>query len=169
MLRLPEFWVRAAGRTSPNMPISWSSVPTRVEMWARDVKQDVDPPDLWAEIQRDRELLMGARYEEVANTPFNESEQTEIAKHLHEITDYLKNNHELSDAEKHALDETRDYLEDAARRLGRIDWRNAVVGALLGTVLGAAVPQEPVRQMLVMLFRSVAHLLGHPFPELPSG
>lgn len=81
----------------------------------------------------------------------------------------MKNKYELDEDQKRALEETRAYLEDAARRLGRVDWRTAVAGALLATVVGAMLPPEPVRDMLVMLFRSLGHLLGHPLPGLPSG
>ncbi len=44
-----------------------------------------------------------------------------------------------------------DYLQDAASRMGRIDWRNAVTGVLLGTVVNAALPGDAVRDALLTL------------------
>jgi uracil-DNA glycosylase family 4 len=40
-------------------------VEERVQRWARDVKRDVDTPDIWADLQREREILTGARYDGV--------------------------------------------------------------------------------------------------------
>lgn len=56
----------------------WPTVEERVERWARDVQRDVDTPDLLAELQRQREILTGTRYEEIGNTPFTSEEQAEI-------------------------------------------------------------------------------------------
>ena len=50
------------------LPTFWVQVEQRVEGWAKDVKADVGTPDLWAELQREREILTGARYDEVENT-----------------------------------------------------------------------------------------------------
>jgi hypothetical protein len=61
------------------------------------------------------------------------------------------------------------YLQDAAGRMGRIDWRNAVTGVLLGTIINAVLPGEVARDALLMLLRSVGHMFGHPIPELSAG
>lgn len=49
---------------------TWPTVEGRVETWSLKVKNDIDTPDLWAEIERAREILTGARYEDVENTQF---------------------------------------------------------------------------------------------------
>ena len=84
----------------------------------------------------------------------------------------MKNKYQLDEDQQRVLEETRVYLEDAARRLGRVDWRTAAAGAFLGAIVTAVLPPDQVREMLMMLMmlgRSLAHLLGHPFPTLPSG
>jgi len=67
----------------------WVQVEDRVRGWAEDVTADVDTPDLWAEVQRDREILTGARYEGVENTPFTADEQASIAEHLRRTSEYM--------------------------------------------------------------------------------
>ncbi len=69
----------------PYEAFTWTKVPERVQRWAEEVKHDVDTPDLWAELQREREILTGARYAAVENTLFTPDEQAEIAAQLQEI------------------------------------------------------------------------------------
>lgn len=40
-----------------NVSTSWPTVEERVERWAQDVQRDIETPDLWAELQREREIL----------------------------------------------------------------------------------------------------------------
>jgi len=79
----------------PYEAFTWPKVPEKVRLWAEEVKHDVDTPDLWAELRRQREILTGARYEVVENTPFTADEQAEIAKQLREIKEYVKKTYSL--------------------------------------------------------------------------
>jgi len=47
----------------------------QVQRWANQVKVDVETPDLWAELEREREMLMGARYEQAENKPLSSEDQ----------------------------------------------------------------------------------------------
>jgi hypothetical protein len=67
------------------------------------------------------------------------------------------------------LEAKLDYLAAAAGRLGRIDWREVFAGTMLTFVLTAALPPESARDILLTVLRSIGHILGHEFPELPSG
>jgi hypothetical protein len=133
--------------------LSWQAQMKHVERWLRAVKLDIEMPDLWAELQRETELLGATADEAIENTPFTPDEREEIAERLQEMRDYAK----------------RDYLAAAAGRLGRIDWRGLFVGTMLTFVLTAALPPESARHILLTVLRSIGHILGHEFPELPSG
>jgi hypothetical protein len=76
--------------SSPFDASTWATVPEKVERWARDVKRDVDTPDLWAEVQRAREILADVSYEEAENTAFTPAEQAEIATRLREIKEHVR-------------------------------------------------------------------------------
>jgi len=69
---------------------TWPTVEERIQRWAEEVKRDVETPDLWAQLQREREILTGARYEDVENTPFTSDEQAEIAEQLRQIKEFVK-------------------------------------------------------------------------------
>jgi hypothetical protein len=49
----------------PSESFTWAKVDERVQRWSEEVKRDVDTPDLWAELQREGEILTGARYEDL--------------------------------------------------------------------------------------------------------
>jgi hypothetical protein len=137
--------------------------------WLTTLKRDLETPDLWAALQQQQTMLDGLSADSGENTPFTADEQQQIAQQLDEVRAYVKETYELSVDQRRLLEGQLDYLQDAASRIGRIDWRNAVTGVLLGTVVNAALPGEAVRDALLMLLRSVGHMFGHPMPELPIG
>jgi hypothetical protein len=100
----------------------WSNVEERVEQWAANVKQDLETPDLWAQLQREHEILSWAAVE-AENTPFTPDEQAEVIKHLDELKEYVKNTHLLAQDQIVALEEGFKELATATSRLGRKDWR----------------------------------------------
>lgn len=149
--------------------IHWSQVPDHVRIWLQSLKRELDEPDLWAELEREKELLGGGDGEQVENTAFTLAEQQQIAAQLSEAQDYVRQTQELSPEQMHALEARIDYLIDAAARLPRLDWRNALVGTLIAYTLEVAVPPEVVRDLLGMIFRGLGQLFGLdlPPPQLP--
>jgi hypothetical protein len=159
--------LRVVGDAAPwaqSEAYSWQGLMELVSTWLFFVKVDLDTPDLWAELQREAELLGGGSAELIENTPFTSDEQQEIARRLEEVATDVKRAHALSKAQAQTLDEKLDYLVRASARLGRIDWRNAFVGAILGYVLSAALAPESALDIALTLLRAIGTL----FPELPS-
>lgn len=138
----------------------WPTVVERVERWARDVKRDVDTPDLWAELQREREILTGTRYEEVGNTPFTSDELAEIAEQLQQIKEYVSTRYALSEAQMLHLEAKLDDIAAAAGRMGRKDWALWVSGALLGAFVQGILPPEVVQHIARMTVDGLGYLLG---------
>jgi hypothetical protein len=146
---------------------TWESIIRRVSGWVEEVKRDLETPDLWAELQRETELLVGASNKANENTPFTPEEQKEIVGQLQEMAEYAKRRYSLSGPEMQILNAKLDYLVRAAGRLGRIDWLNVFAGVILGFILTAAVPPESARHILLELLRAIGHLFGQ--PKLPGG
>ena len=140
----------------------------QVGFWLSALKLDIGTPDLWAELRGEAELLTGPTPGDgISNTPFTPEEQEEIATRLHELRDDAKRRYSLTDDQTQLLDAKIDQLIDAAGRLGRLDWREVFVGAMVGYVLTAALPPESARHILLALLGSVGHLFGHGPPLLP--
>jgi hypothetical protein len=150
---------------------SWHSLMTRFSRWVSEVKTDLDTPDLWAELRSETDLLRSAHTGAGDNTPFTRQEQKEIELRLRELEAQVAQTCSLPEREVENLNAKIDYLVKAAGRVGRIDWRNLFVGAVVG-YLFTGIPPEPARcvfQALVKCLRVIGHLYGHGFPELPIG
>ena len=147
----------------PTGPSSWQALMPRVSWWLQEVKQDLDTPDLWAELKREAQLLGAGSSVVTENTVFTVDEQREIAGHLKKLGEYVSDTHSLSKAQIQALGEKLDYLVDASSRLGRKDWLNAFIGAILGFVFTTAFAPESARTIFTTFLRGI----GLFCPELP--
>ena len=147
-------------------PSDWNGQSTYVRVWLMNLKREYEAPDLWSELRR-QQALVGGELPEIENTPFTPDEQAQIQAHLKEAKAYIRQAYELPDEQYRAIEARLDYLVDASRRLGRIDWRNALVGAFLGAVVQATLSPEPVRDILGLVMRGLAHLFGVHVPALP--
>jgi hypothetical protein len=136
---------------------------------SHEVKVDDETPDLWAELQGQKELLEGATDPALENTPFTSDERDGIARQLNELREYVSRAYSLSGPQLEDLDSKVDYLVDASSRLGRKDWLNACIGAMFGWFLAAALPSDAPRQIIQMLLSGIANFFGHGFPGLGSG
>jgi|ERR1700736_2067809 len=164
-----SYTVTAVVGDNPSLPLAslgWTAATDRVGRWARDVKEDVDTPDLWAELQRDREALTVGPYEDAENSPFTPAEQAEIAEQLRLIKDYVRTTYTFSVAQMASLDEKLDMIRAAATRMGRQDWRVYVGGLLLGVILQDLVPADVVQHIFVMMLQAVTHVLAPQFSHL---
>jgi hypothetical protein len=160
------------GEQSPSDVTGISHWTTEVQYlvsgWLTYLKRELAEPDLWGELVREREALGPADLKDAENTPFTAEEQREIAERLAEVKEYVRQTQVLTDAQFRVLNDRLDYLADAATRVPRIDWRNTLVGALVGQVLQGVLPPEAVRDVVGMIWRGLAQLFGvHLPPELP--
>jgi hypothetical protein len=138
----------------------WATEVERVERWARDVKRDVDTPDLLAELQREREILTGTRYEAVGNTPFSPEELAQIAEQLRRIKEYMSRAYALSEVQMLHLEAKLDDIAAAAGRMGRKDWALWVSAALLGAFVQGILRPEVVQHIIRMTVEGLGYLLG---------
>ena len=127
--------------------------------------RDVETPDLWEELWRRTELLTGASDE---NTSFTADERAEIVRRLNEFQENARATGSLSASQLVDLNSKVDYLVDASERLGRKDWLNACIGAVLGYFLTAAVPPDDARHIVMTLLNGIAALFGHGLPGLSA-
>lgn len=162
------------GLPQPLQHYTWPTVPERLQRWAEEVKRDFDTPDLWAELQREREILTGARYEDVGNTPFTPEEQADIAEQLREIEEYVKKTYSLSTEQMSLVEARFNDLEAATSRIGRKDWLLMFLGVLFSLIASGLLPPEAVQHILGMAFDGLDHLLGGevrptepPSPQIP--
>jgi hypothetical protein len=154
-------YVAGDGPVEDREGLSWLRLQQRVEAWLREVKADLEMPDRWAELRQAREIFAAVPGEVIDNTPFSSEERAEIERQLREFRERARDRWSLSGERLATLDETIDYLVDAADRLGRFDWRSVFAGAFTGLFLSAVFPPESVHHVLVLLAQGVRLLLGN--------
>jgi hypothetical protein len=153
---------RVVGDTPPTSPppFSWIVLEARVQDWAEDVKRDVETPDLWAELKREGEILSGARYADVQNTPFTPDEQAQIAEQLEQIKRSAQTTYALPDAQMRRLVAKLDEVLAASGRMGRKDWVLLFGGAMLGLILTDLLPPSAAQSILMTVLHGLEHLFG---------
>jgi hypothetical protein len=154
------------GTDWPYEVYSWEAVMTRFGHWIKEVKDDLDTPDLWAELQRDARLLGSLSGEVSENRPFTSEEQKDLEQRLREVEAHVRDKYSFSEPEMETLHRKIDYLIDAAGRLGRFDWATIFVGTMVCYILEVGLPVESVRSFITDLLR---HLFERGLPHLPLG
>jgi hypothetical protein len=117
-------YVVGDGLDWPYKATSWQPLMTCFSRWVREVKDDLDTPDLWAGLQREASLLRGAYAEAGDNTPFTGQEREEIVWRLRELESEVAQTCTLQERQVEDFHAKIDYLVEAAGRVGRIDWLN---------------------------------------------
>jgi hypothetical protein len=113
--------------------------------------------------------LAEARDEDDDNRPFDATEQAEIAAWAADLEQNAAERFDLTEQQLMALvGELRELVEGSGR-LGRKDWYNAALGALVGLVLNKAAEAAVVQQVLEGMVSTLGHLFGHPIPQLGPG
>lgn len=157
-----KYSVSYAAGDSPALRIekySWDGVMNSFGNWLFQLKNDLETPDLWAELQGEATLFEAAPNAADENTLFNQQEKKEIAEQLRKLGEQAQNTYSLSEIQVKELNIKLDYLIKASDRIGRIDWHNALAGAIIGFVLTAALPPETARTMFLMFVQVTKTIL----------
>jgi hypothetical protein len=155
--------------SSPTVSVvtgTWDAQLIEFAHWLVNVQREFSTPDLWAELEAKKQLLDSG--DAVENTPFAPAELAQVLETLAEVKAYSRETLELTAGQQAQLDAKLEYLATAAGRMGRLDWRSLLVGAIVETMLSAAIPQGAAQATLQMILRGVSHLYGIDLPELPA-
>lgn len=79
----------------------------------------------------------------------------------------LRTRCQLSEAQVRVIERRLRYAEQAATRLGRVDWLNAFVGSLTGIIMDTAIHTGAAKELFRFGGQVVTHLFGGGMPELP--
>lgn len=140
-------------------------VTEQAQQWATRVKANDGTRDLWAEHQRERELLNSARYENVEDTRFTPEERDEIAEQLRKIKESLRGTHLLTEDVAARLD----YMEEASRHATRKQWWLMFCGTLFTVIVTDLLPPDTAQDVFAIALRGLGHIFGFGPPGLPPG
>jgi hypothetical protein len=143
--------------------LEWGGVLGDVQLWLNALKYEVTGPDVWAELAD-----VHAEHVSRPNDPLTSSEQQLLDVRLDELLAYAHANYDLAADAVTELQAAVAYLKHAARRLPRIDWANAAVGAVMGWLLGVALPPDAARTIMSRLV-DIVHAVTGVLRLLPPG
>lgn len=140
----------------------WQATIVELHSWLRVVKEEFEAPDLWAELERERQALARpSEGGEAENTPFSLDEMKILAAQMEALKVYVGRSEELNAHQQVEVIARLDYLlEAAARGTPRIDWWHLAVGALVNLVLTSVVEPHVVQSLLTMAAHGLSALFG---------
>ena len=136
----------------------WDDLGPHILKWLRVVKEESDAPDLWALAQQERAWLTST--DVGANTPFTVEERRQITQHLSTIEKYAIKTYKLTGAHQAHVREQLRYLNDAAGRVGRFDWKNLAASTFLNIVLTLGLNPEKVQTLLALATQLLGPLVA---------
>jgi hypothetical protein len=96
--------------------------------------------------------------EDQENTTFEEQEQRQIAQVVADVLEEARNSWDLPPSQLQLLEPKLQYVSETAPRLGRVDWVNCTVGALIGSFAGGVLTQDVWEKVLKALWAGVGVL-----------
>ena len=145
------------------------AVTVSISGWLREIKATVGVPDYWAQMQGSRESLAIIQRGEFANTPFNPTEQRQIAVQLEEVKKQVCELYGLSNRQMTQVTEKLDVIIEDASRLGRKDWVIIFVGTILTLGLTDVLTWAAAHHILALVLHGLVHLFtgGIEPPQIP--
>lgn len=145
------------GRAVQHLSTSfWEGQIEYTQKWAYRLKQEIDTPNLWQELEKYRPTFSLVPPEQLLNEPIPSYEVDEIVDKINELSDKMEQLFELTEEQNKFIRSRLKYLAEAAKRQGRLDWVHTCIGVLvtIATALAMA-PAETTR-----LWQLVKNLLG---------
>lgn len=132
---------------------SWSNGTSYFIRWLLHLKREIDQPDLWEELEKIK-LFENVEFETENNIQqFTYQETLQIQEGINNIREYLLEEVKGNTQEIKAINDKLDYLIDSSKRMGRIDWKNVFVGAIVNIITSVGLNPEQ-GQIVVTLFQS---------------
>ena len=146
--------------TGGDRSTDWSDILVSVYKWLTNIKNEIDEPDLWANLANTSDSLWDSTNPINENSHFSDSEQLIIQGGIKEIRSFiLKTN--TTDEEMRLVGNKLDYLIESSKKVGRKDWILMLTGTLLSIATSLALGPATVK--------SLSDIVGNVFRELYQG
>lgn len=118
----------------------WNIKTAHFTLWLDCLKREIEAPDKWQELL---EASSSINWEitEQQNSKFTYQEVVEIESSIKIIKTRITELPLLTE-QIQQINEKLDYIKNKAESLGRVDWKNLVVGTLINLVIQLSLPPE---------------------------
>jgi hypothetical protein len=139
-------------------PTSWEGVVDTFDTWAKNLKNELDTPDLWAEAAKTARLFAAAA--EPSDDKFNRTELAEVQGQLRLLQ--LSFTHAaLPEAAKQQLIELTETAAVKAEGLTKKDWQNWIIGGFISAITGLALNPTQAGEVLKLVKSAFGGLFLH--------
>lgn len=138
-----------------------------VRMYLEDKAEEAEDqtlPDLWSDLKQSSGTV--GKFQALQNTSFSLEEQRRIAETLNKFKEEVQKREILSGEQVRLLNEQIEYLVKSSKYLGRKDWLNVTLGALIGFTLQAALATDAAMQIIRLAGEALRWIARNP-PLLP--
>lgn len=142
---------------------SWIEQLKFVRNWARILKSETEAPDLWQEIEKYRTTFSLNPPVKLLNESIPAYETEQIIDALRLLALEIKRQFELTTQQNQFVSSKLEYLADAVKRQGRLDWVHTCIGVLITIAMGLGMaPAETSKlwQLTKDLLGKFIHLIG---------
>ena len=124
--------------------------------WARELKYEIDSPDLWAEIEKYGPTFSLAPPEKLTDDPIPAYEVDQITDQLKLLGTELNNRLDLTAEQQRLTDSRVTYLIKVVKTQGRFTWVHTCIGVFVTMAFTLALPPDIAQE----LWRVVQTFLG---------
>ena len=150
-------WVGARSQAFGRAP--WESCLTYVHTWAQLVWAELNTPDPWQSLPAIAQTADIAVAADAANTEFSVREAEQVTRGLNDIRSVLLEAVGQSNEKIELINREITRLEGSSKKMGRKDWLNQAIGALLMITWSIAAPPEVTKQVFQILKQSVSGIV----------
>jgi hypothetical protein len=148
------------GMESQQVPTTkWSNALKAIKRWLDKVRDYNATPDLWGDYFRTYKSI-AIPADDGDNSPFTPDEQRAIAADLRRFSTDAKQTFALTEEQAAALEAKLEYLIEAAKRSGRTDWKNMVVGTFFAFAAEHALAADVAKKLFGVILGSISHWHG---------
>jgi len=126
--------------------------------WLRNLRRELDSPDLWALAGEGWTALGAGRDAAGDDAPFTTEERASIAEWARWSKRQVLEAGVTGEALARA-NEKLDYLVEASERMPRLDWRNAALGVIIGMVIETALQSDAAHTLFNAIVNGLPRLL----------
>lgn len=140
-------------------PGIWNGQIVYVKNWLKYLEREVNQPDLWDDLIKQKMLYDQKISPDTANEPFSVSQAGQIAKGIENIRKYLIDEFQDDSDSKELINEKLDYLIDASKRQGRKDWFHTGIGIFMSITTALAMSPDQTKNMLALFKSAITGIL----------
>ena len=114
---------------------------------------EVEEPDLWAQIQSQKSVVSDAPLVDDDREPYTGTEQTQLRMAIKEFRQLVIDRFEPTGEHLSLIDDRLDYLSEQVSQLNRINWRSLALSTLISITIALSLNNEQGKELFELFKR----------------